>query len=492
MQAEAAKLRRVAEALAVLHDGGIRHLAGGFNVALEAAVQVIVAAELVDRLEDIPRAAQRAVICVAVHWLAEGVNRLLAVRPQVEEIDLLGQRLDKAFHDARHRPDVRRRVGAHAPAVEEEAGVRHDLADGVVGIFREVQIDLDEVLDVRRDMVLRRRGGGEVAARAVRLDPRLHARLDEAAVERIVGIEVRHDVGRGGVVLDPLAAEIAGVRVHSAELEARLLRQKVDHRLHAEAARILGRLADSAHPLEILLCDGLRGDAHLLEDALAEVAVPGVEAERVDLVPREELELAAALLPREEGGEIVHPLADRVAEAERGALDRQAVRDGEVGLRVEDVAVEVEAGVKARLQQVEHSVVHGAVVRTAQNQLLPLRAENHAVVLRLAFRREAPGLGAQADPLVRRGAADADAPALHRAGILLVCQQKSRAAEPLDIALQLLGGVRFEPGRVFTENDAGNCLSFFRNLHEIPLPASLSSRVCVRNRIPAFHRSSSV
>lgn len=192
MQAEAAQLRGVAKALPVGHHGGVRHFLGRFDVPLKAPVQVVVAAKLVDGLQDILCPAQGAVVLVPVHGLPEGVYGFLAVGPQIQEVHLLRQRVHKALHHPRHGPDGGRRVGPHAPAVKEEAGVRHGLADGLVGILGKVHVDVDKVLNVRGDVVFRGRRGGEMPAGAIGLNPGFHAGADQGG-----GTADRPGTGRG-------------------------------------------------------------------------------------------------------------------------------------------------------------------------------------------------------------------------------------------------------------------------------------------------------
>lgn len=212
--------------------------------------------------------------------------------------------------------------------------------------------------------------------------------------------------------------------------------------------------------------NGLRGHAHLLKHPFAEITVPGVEAVGVDFVPGEEFQLPPPLLPVEQGGEVVHPLPHRVPEAEGGALHPLPRGHGQVTLLLVGIPVKVVSHMEARLEQVENAVIDGPVVGPAEDQVLPHGAENDAVVRFRAFRGKALRPGVPADFPVGGGAADENAAAPGRAGVLLVGYQQVRAADPLDGVPQLLRSVGFQPGGAMAQHNPADRAAVFRNTHK--------------------------
>lgn len=64
------------------------------------------------------------------------------------------------------------------------------------------------------------------------------------------------------------------------------------------------------------------------------------------------------------------------------------------------------------------------------------------------------------------GAADENAAAPGRAGVLLVGYQQVRAADPLDGVPQLLRSVGFQPGGAMAQHNPADRAAVFRNTHK--------------------------
>ena len=363
---------------------------------------------------------------------------------------------------------MRRRIGAHAPAIEKEARVRHHLSHSLIGIFRKVDAALDKVLHTGGDVVLGRRARREMATRPVRLDPRLNERLDELLVDGIVRIQARHCLRLGIVVLDPLASEITRLRIDFAELEARLLDHHLHHRLNAEASRILGYLALNLHAADIPGRDGLSLDTHLLQRALAHIAVPRVEAVGVDLVASVHIEFALSLLHVEKCAEVVHPLADRVAEAERRALDKRHLRQLQIGSVRNAVTVKIKADPELRLEQMASAVMHAAVVRAADDECVAAHGDGHAVIFCFACLGQDTVLHVKfAHKSVCLAASDEDLRTRNRPGRFLGRNDQHCTAEFLNVVTQFPCGMCFQPRGVVSQKDGAASISCMCQLHRI-------------------------
>ena len=81
MQTESAQFGAVSESLSAFYDTPVSYFPGSFDMAFKVTVQMVISSKFIQRLQDITRPAQRAVIRIPIHGFAESTVRLLPVWP---------------------------------------------------------------------------------------------------------------------------------------------------------------------------------------------------------------------------------------------------------------------------------------------------------------------------------------------------------------------------------------------------------------------------
>ena len=456
VQADTAQLGAVAKAVAVFHNAGVGHLLSGFNVAGKIPVHVVIAAKFVQRLQHIAGLAQRAVVGIAVHRVTEGGIGLLAVGPQVQHIHFIRHGIHKALHHAGHRPNAGRGVGAHPPSVKENTGFGHQLMHSFIGVLGIVDADVDVIIYGGGNMAFARGRGHKVVHRAVFFDPDFDEGLEESLEHGIFRVQAGLGLGGGVVVLDPLAAKVAGIGIKLVEVLRHLIRRQGDHNVNAQGLCIFNGIADCIAAGDIFGFDLDARHAQLNESHLAGIAVPAVQPVRVDLVAGVFVQFFAALGFVQESAVVIYPLANSVAELECGAFhDGQVIRHGHIGVCFIHIAVPVKTDMEDGLQQVADAVIDRAVIGTAEHQNLTALDNGQAVVFGIALCGQDTGVlvSKVLDQVAGRGAANENAVAGHSHGQRFVRNIQDRSADFFDIITQLFCRMAVQPGSTAAHDD---------------------------------------
>ena len=327
VQTHAAQLRAITEAVTVVNQVNIRHFLGSVNVAAKIAVHMVIATELVQRFQHIAGFPQRAIVGIPVHRLPEGAVGFLTVGPQIQEIHLIRQIIHKPLHHTGHCPDARRRIRPHAPAVIEQACAGNQLMQRLISVLRVIDVDVDEILHPGGNMMLCRGAAHKIAGGAVCLNPNFHEGLDKGLIHGIFRVEAGDGLGGGIVILDPLAAEIAGIGIERPEFQCGFIWNQGNHHLHAQALGILDGIPNHIPACNVLGGDFDAGQPQLDKGLFPGVAVPAVQTVGVNFVAGVFIQLLPPLCLIEKCAVVIHPLTDGVAHFEfRTLLQSQTIR----------------------------------------------------------------------------------------------------------------------------------------------------------------------
>ena len=197
----------------------------------------------------------------------------------------------------------------------------------LISVLRVIDVDVDEILHPGGNMMLCRGAAHKIAGGAVCLNPNLYKGLDKDLIHGILRVEAGDGLGSGIVILDPLAAEIAGVGIERPEFQRGFIRNQGNHHLHAQALGILDGIPNHIPACNVLGGDFDAGQPQLDKGLFPGVAVPAVQTVGVNFVAGVFIQLLSPLCLIEKCTIVIHPLTDGVAHFEfRALLQGQAIR----------------------------------------------------------------------------------------------------------------------------------------------------------------------